>query len=117
MTYPRSQWLQSHLAVSPESETDESTHGAESEQQQQQQLYALIAKVADVGLGPQTPLEQRQHQQVAKWIVELDRLQGVVERHDYVVRMYRMKDHGDDYGKSEIMVGVPKHMAHVLEDI
>jgi hypothetical protein len=110
--YPRSQWLQSHLSGVPSEDTDD-----ESTVESEQQNYALIAKVADVGLGPQTPLEQRQHQQVAKYIVELDRLMGVVERHDYVVRMFRMKDHGDDYGKSEIMVGVPKYMEHVLDDI
>lgn len=97
MTYPRSKWLQSHLEVEEE--------------------YALIAKVADVGLGPQTPPEQRRHQRVAKLIVELDRLMGAIERHNYAVAMFRIKDHGEDYGKSEIMVGVPNEMAHVLDSL
>jgi hypothetical protein len=35
--------------------------------------YALLAKVADVGLRPQTPSQQRDHQRQAKRIVELDR--------------------------------------------
>ena len=89
MTYPRSKWLQSCL---PTIDAVKS--------------YSQIAKVADVGLGPQTPSSQREHQRLAKVIVELDRLAGVVERHNYSVGIFRIQDH-DNYGKSEIMIGVP----------
>lgn len=89
MTYPRSNWLQSCLPTLDSID-----------------YYSQIAKVADVGLGPQTPVSQREHQRLAKVIVELDRLAGVVEQHDYSVGIFRIQDH-DDYGKSEIMVGMP----------
>ena len=90
MTYPRSNWLKSCLP-SIDAAVD---------------YYSQIAKVADVGLGPQTPTSQREHQRLAKVIVELDRLAGVVERHEYSVGIFRIQDH-DDYGKSEIMIGIP----------
>jgi uncharacterized UPF0146 family protein len=90
MTYPRSHWLKSSSFSSSDDDDP----------------YSMIAKVADVGLGPQTPSDQREHQRLAKLVVELDRLVGVVEQHHYTVEMYRIKDH-DDYGKSEIMVGIP----------
>ena len=72
-----------------------------------QDFYVTLAKVADVGLGKQTPEEQRRHQRVAKYVVEMDRLMGVVEDHDYRVQIYRLRDH-EGYGKTEIFVGVPK---------
>lgn len=89
MTYPRSNWLLSSLSSPPED-------------------YSLIAKVADVGLGPQTPASQREHQRLAKLIVELDRLSGAVERHNYSVSIFRIQDH-EEYGKSEILLGLPPH--------
>ncbi|KAL3776645.1 hypothetical protein ACHAW5_010664 [Stephanodiscus triporus] len=75
--------------------------------------YALLAKVADVGLGPQTPYEQREHQRRAKRIVELDRAMRAVERHGYLVRMVRIGDDGDPwgYGKGEVLVGARRGSA------
>jgi hypothetical protein len=71
--------------------------------------YSKLAKVADVGLGPQTPSEQVRHQRLAKLVVELDRMVGIVEQHpNYHVTLFRIRDH-DDYGKSELLVAVPKH--------
>jgi SAM-dependent methyltransferase len=88
ITYPRSSWLETYLDPSKNE-------------------YSILAKVADVGLGPQTPVEQIAHQRRAKCIVELDRLLGIVEQYgSYEVAMHRIKDH-DDYGKSEILVGIP----------
>jgi Methyltransferase domain len=89
LTYPRSNWLRSSLS-SPAEE------------------YSLIAKVADVGLGPQTPTSQREHQRLAKLIVELDRLSGAVERHNYSVSIFRIQDH-EEHGKAEILLGLPSH--------
>ena len=79
--------------------------------------YALLAKVADVGLGPQTPSQQREHQRRAKRIVELDRAMRAVERHGYVVRLARIPAGGDDgdgpwgYGKGEVLVGARRGSA------
>ena len=79
--------------------------------------YALLAKVADVGLGPQTPSQQREHQRRAKRIVELDRAMRAVERHGYVVRLARIPSGGDDgvgpwgYGKGEVLVGARRGSA------
>jgi hypothetical protein len=67
----------------------------------------MLAKVADVGLGPQTPIEHIRHQQLAKYAVEMDRLMDVVESHEYVVQMFKLKHH-EGYGKTEIFIGVPK---------
>ena len=78
--------------------------------------YSLLAKIADVGLGPQTPLEQRTHQFLSKVIIELDRLVGLVEENDYVVRLLRIQDH-EDYGKAELLLGAPRgsEAAKVIE--
>jgi hypothetical protein len=70
--------------------------------------YSILAKVADVGLGPQTPSQQRVHQRRAKRIVELDRAMRAVEQHEYNVHLMRLPD--DDpwgYGKGEVMIGLP----------
>lgn len=95
--YPRSLWLTNELSVGSDQSQDMDTS------------YAMLAKVADVGLGPQTPQEQILHQQKAKQIIEWDRLMGVVERHDYRAQMFHLKDH-DGYGKKEIFVGIPNEM-------
>lgn len=94
VTYPRSTWLDRFL-------TDETD-------------YTLLAKTADVGLGPQTPTEQVRHQRLAKLVIELDRLAHVVEEKDYSVRLLRIMDHGG-YGKPEILVGVPCEDKDLLE--
>ena len=70
--------------------------------------YSILAKVADVGLGPQTPSQQRVHQRRAKRIVELDRAMRAVEQHEYNVHLMRLPD--DDpwgYSKGEVMIGLP----------
>lgn len=68
--------------------------------------YEVLAKVADVGLGPQTPSEQREHQRRAKIIVELDRLASSAENFGYYTRLVRIKDQGKvAYGKGEILLG------------
>ena len=97
ITYPRSMWLSTQLDMPS---TD----------------YSLLAKIADVGLGPQTPMEQRTHQFLSKVIIELDRLVGLVEENDYVVRLLRIQDH-EDYGKAELLLGAPRgsEAAKVIE--
>ncbi|KAL9183299.1 hypothetical protein ACHAXT_005086 [Thalassiosira profunda] len=77
ITYPRSQWLRDALSPDPAS-WDE---------------YALLARTADVGLGPQTPSRQREHRRRAKRIVELDRLAHSSERYGYETRLVRMAGH------------------------
>lgn len=87
--YPRSCWLRSKLQ--PTSMTDQ---------------YTLLAKVADVGLGPQTPTQQRLAQTRAKQIVELDRLMSASESSGYDVRLMRMQHHDPCvYGKGELLLG------------
>jgi len=100
--YPRSEWLQKSL---------EQRSGGSGEEEVQT-AYVSLAKVADIGLGPQTLPEQIYHQKKSKRIVEWDRLMGVVESHDYRVHMYRIKDH-ENYAKQEILIGVPKEMGEV----
>lgn len=70
--------------------------------------YSILAKIADVGLGPQTPSKQRVHQRCAKRVGHLDRAMRAVEQHGYVVHLVRLPD--DDpwgYGKGEVMMGMP----------
>ncbi|KAL7464818.1 hypothetical protein ACHAXS_005144 [Conticribra weissflogii] len=70
--------------------------------------YTLLAKVADVGLGPQTPTQQREQRRRAKRIVELDRLRFASERCGYDVRLVRMEGLSHDpmvYGKGDILLG------------
>ena len=99
INYPRSMWLSEQLA-SPSND------------------YSLLAKIADVGLGPQTPPEQRIHQHLSKVTIELDRLLGVAEQNNYVVRLVRIQDH-KDYGKSELLLGAPRgsEAARVIQEI
>ncbi|GKY93592.1 hypothetical protein MPSEU_000326600 [Mayamaea pseudoterrestris] len=115
MVYPRSQWLRLELfkylnaSSASDVENDQSSISSES----LFNTYSKLAKVADVGLGPQTPLEQVRHQRLAKLVVELDRLAGVVEQHsNYQVKLVRLCNHAD-YGKAEILIGVPSdnHLA------
>ena len=82
--------------------------------------YAILAKAADVGLGPQTPARQRENQRRAKRIVELDRAMRAVEQYGYVVRLARIVADGDDndndrrscgYGKGEVLVGARRGSA------
>ena len=71
-----------------------------------EEQYTTLAKVADVGLGPQTPSQQREHQRRAKHIVEMDRLRYASEEHGYSVRLMRIEHHNPEvYGKGEILIG------------
>ncbi len=97
--YPRSHWLKTKLSSSSSSNDDG---------------FALLAKVADVGLGPQTPTQQREQQRRAKRIIEFDRLMSASERqHGYDTRLMRIDDQDEDprvysYGKGEILLGALK---------
>lgn len=91
--YPRSSWLKSKLQNSALSISIE-------------EQYSMLAKVADVGLGPQTPTQQRQSQNRAKKVVELDRLLSASENQNYDVRLMRLPDHDPvSYGKGDLLVG------------
>ena len=95
LTYPRSSWLRSKLS-----------------ERRLEKEYEVLAKVADVGLGPQTPSEQRAHQRRAKRIVELDRLMSAAEGRGgdgkkYYVRLARIHD-ARFYGKGEVLLGAPE---------
>jgi len=98
--YPRSNWLTTKLLSSASSNRDDG--------------YALLAKVADVGLGPQTSTQQREQQRRAKRIIELDRLMSASERqYGYDTRLMRIQDQDDDprvysYGKGEVLLGALK---------
>lgn len=125
ITYPRSDWLQQQLlSLDNTNDTDKNNEVEEKQQvataadssshnnttTKSHPYYSTIAKVADIGLGPQTPLEQLGQQRKAKQIVEMDRVMGVLERYPntYTVQMYEIKDHDDAYyGKREIIVGIP----------
>ena len=107
--YPRSRWLRTTLEQVMNRTTDSGAENRGTTQTSARTVedqYAILAKVADVGLGPQTPQEQRIHQQQAKWIIECDRLVHVVEEHDYHVQLWRMRGH-EGYGKAELLVGIP----------
>jgi hypothetical protein len=91
--YPRSTWLKSKML--------KSTLFTLVEDQ-----YAILAKVADVGLGPQTPTKQRQTQNRAKKVVELDRLMSALENEDYDVHLMRLPDHDPlIYSKGDLLLG------------
>jgi hypothetical protein len=102
--YPRSHWLKTKLSSS-------SSFVANS---RDDDGFALLAKVADVGLGPQTPTQQREQQRRAKRIIEFDRLMSASERqHGYDTRLMRIDDQDEDpqvysYGKGEILLGALK---------
>ena len=99
ITYPRSVWLTEQL-MNPASD------------------YSDLAKIADLGLGPQITVQQLAHQSLAKLTIELDRLVGVAEQSDYVVRLFRIRDH-EDYGKSELLLGAPRdsEAARVIQNL
>ena len=124
ITYPRSDWLHQQLvSLDTNNDTDKNideekkkhvvTDNSSSRNNtttKSHPYYSTIAKVADIGLGPQTPLEQLGQQRKAKQIVEMDRVMGVLERYPntYTVQMYEIKDHDDAYyGKREIIIGIP----------
>jgi hypothetical protein len=107
--YPRSQWLRSNL-ISVEQESididDDSSQNNNNAYTSPEEYYEVLARTADVGLGPQTPLEQRTHQRLAKYAIELDRLVAASEQHGYHVQLFRLRDH-EEYGKSEMLLGAP----------
>ena len=93
IVYPRSSWLNLKLLKSPFLTTPE-------------KQYTILAKTADVGLGPQTPSQQRQAQNRAKKVVELDRLLSASENQDYYVCLMRLPDHDPvSYGKGDLLFG------------
>lgn len=69
--YPRSNWLTTKLSLT----TDQEDPPVPLESK-----YTTLAKVADVGLGSQTPTQQREQQRRAKRIIEYDRLMSASER-------------------------------------
>lgn len=90
--YPRSEWLKSKLIQSSSGSIEEK--------------YSLLAKVADVGLGPQTPAKQRYTQSRAKTVVELDRLLSASENEGYNVRLMRVMGHDPLlYSKGDLLLG------------
>ncbi|KAL7551302.1 hypothetical protein ACHAWF_014481 [Thalassiosira exigua] len=98
--YPRSAWLRSKLEGRDGEGATSAADAAAYEK------YSLLARVADVGLGPQTPSRQREHQRRAKRIVELDRLMAASEDRGYAVRLARVADHDPSvYGKGEVLLG------------
>ena len=108
INYPRSTWLRSRMV---------GQDGKEFLTIEEQ--YTTLAKVADVGLGPQTPSQQREHQRRAKHIVEMDRLRYASEEHGYNVRLMRIEDHDPlVYGKGEILLGTKNEVfAHEAAEI
>jgi hypothetical protein len=93
IAYPRSNWLKNKLLVSFGSETIE-------------KQYTALAKVADIGLGPQTPSQQRMTQNRAKIIVELDRLLSASENENYDVHLMKLPGHDHAvYGKGDLLLG------------
>ena len=113
ITYPRSNWLSNRLAKPTlESKHDkENNNGYEGNKMNtsmEEEQYTILAKVADVGLGPQTPESQREHQRRAKKIVEIDRLQCASEN-DFTVTLIRMANHNPlFYGKGEVLLGAKR---------
>jgi len=100
--YPRSKWLMDKLCNS------------DAVDMTLEEKYTLLAKVADVGLGPQTPSQQRQQQARAKKIVELDRLMAASEEHGYDVRLMRISNHDPlVYSKGDLLIG-GKDIAEIL---
>ena len=103
IVYPRSNWLRNKLH-------DGDALAAMSEEEK----YTILAKTADVGLGPQIPSQQRLQQSRAKKIVELDRLMAASEGYGYDVRLMRISGHDPlVYGKGELLIG-GKDVAEVL---
>ena len=103
IVYPRSNWLRNKLH-------DGDALAAMSLEEK----YTILAKTADVGLGPQIPSQQRLQQSRAKKIVELDRLMAASEGYGYDVRLMRISGHDPlVYGKGELLIG-GKDVADVL---
>jgi len=100
INYPRSTWLRSRMV------------GQDGEEYISiEEQYTTLAKVADVGLGPQTPSQQREHQRRAKHIVEMDRLRYASEEHGYNVSLMRIEGHDPKvYGKGEILLGTKNEL-------
>jgi len=100
INYPRSTWLRSRLVGQDGNEYIT-----------MEEHYTTLAKVADVGLGPQTPSQQREHQRRAKHIVEMDRLKYASEEHGYNVSLMRIEGHDPKvYGKGEILLGTKNEL-------
>lgn len=94
--YPRSKWLMDKL-YEYDSDVVEMTL---------EEKYTLLAKVADIGIGPQTMSQQRQQQARAKKIIELDRLLAASEEHGYDVRLMRITNHDPlVYSKGDLLIG------------
>lgn len=92
--YPRSRWLKGML------------YNNDVADMALEEKYTLLAKVADIGLGPQTMSQQRQQQARAKKIVELDRLLAASEDYGYDVRLMRIKNHDPlVYSKGDLLIG------------
>eukprot|EP00978_Attheya_sp_CCMP212_P023217 scaffold70552_cov47-Attheya_sp.AAC.3 len=112
--YPRSEWLRANLSSPSSSNEDDAGNNTGTGTGtyttiSMEERYRLLSKVADVGLGPQTPTEQREQQRRAKQIVELDRLAHGSEQHGYDVRLVRIRDHDPAiYGKGELLMGARK---------
>lgn len=102
IVYPRSNWLRDKL------------HDGDALAATLEEKYTILAKTADVGLGPQIPSQQRLQQSRAKKIVELDRLMAASEGYGYDVRLMRISGHDPlVYGKGELLIG-GKEIADVL---
>jgi len=103
--YPRSKWLMGKL------------HDTGVVDMATEDKYTLLAKVADIGIGPQTLSQQRQQQARAKKIVELDRLLAASEGHGYDVRLMRIRDHDPlVYSKGDLLIG-GKDVAETLVNL
>jgi hypothetical protein len=103
IVYPRSNWLRNKLH-----------DGDALTTMSLEEKYTILAKTADVGLGPQIPSQQRLQQSRAKKIVELDRLMAASEGYGYDVRLMRISGHDPlVYGKGELLIG-GKDIADVL---
>lgn len=99
ISYPRSNWLKSKLL--------KSTLAISTDEQ-----YNILAKVADVGLGPQTPSQQRSAQNRAKKVVEIDRLLSASENEEYYVQLMILPDHDPlVYGKGDLLLGAKEGSA------
>lgn len=93
--YPRSKWLMGKLC---------NRDGVDITTVEEK--YTLLAKAADIGIGPQTLSQQRQQQARAKKIVELDRLLAASEEHGYDVRLMRIRNHDPlVYSKGDLLIG------------
>mmetsp|Transcript_24117 Transcript_24117/g.49340 ORF Transcript_24117/g.49340 Transcript_24117/m.49340 type:complete len:528 (-) Transcript_24117:39-1622(-) len=129
IVYPRSEWLTKKLSSFSLDGGEDDLHkhnnhhpngknfhysNVLSTEEDNARNYALLAKIADVGLGPQTPTRQREHRRRAKRIVEWDRLRYASERYGYDVRLVRVDGPLHDpmaYGKGDILLGAKRGSA------